>query len=270
MTALIIRLLTVLNTEPLDSTMYHIAEVLLQDYSKIQKSSIDEMAKQASVSKSTLSKFARDLGFDSYIHLKDSSNFTENRHNNYYNHLIKINNSMKNANYQNYFSSIHEAINALENNLDIRAVQRLAHNLDQYKKVGILGLFFSESAAVDFQYKLAFTGKFVHTFQDDLKQNEFIQNADDDTLLIIISHSGDFLRYNQLYPTKPKKNMFKETKARIFAITSDTEIFKLPYVKDAIIYPETSGLQSHLFQYPALIDLIVSQYLLLSQNNRDK
>ena len=63
--------------------------------------------------------------------------------------------------------------------------------------------------------------------------------------------------------------MFTDTKAHIFAITSDTDILKLPYVKDAIIYPATSGLQSHLFQYPALIDLIVSQYLSISKQNRE-
>jgi|SRR5699024_3811098 len=269
MTALIIRLLTILNTEPIDSTMYHIAEVLLQNYSEIQENSIGEMAKLANVSKSTLSKFARELGFDNYIHLKDSSNFIENRENNYYTHLEKINKTMKTNNYKDYFKSIREAADALENNLDFNAVQRLAFDLNRYSKVGILGLFFSESAAVDFQYKLAFAGKFVHTFQNDLKQNEFIRNADDNTLLIIISHSGDFLRYNQLYPTKPKKNMFTDTKAHIFAITSDTDILKLPYVKDAIIYPATSGLQSHLFQYPALIDLIVSQYLSISKQNRE-
>ena len=150
MTALIIRLLTILNTEPIDSTMYHIAEVLLQNYSEIQENSIGEMAKLANVSKSTLSKFARELGFDNYIHLKDSSNFIENRENNYYTHLEKINKTMKTNNYKDYFKSIREAADALENNLDFNAVQRLAFDLNRYSKVGILGLFFSESAAVDF------------------------------------------------------------------------------------------------------------------------
>src|SRR5699024_7801974 len=143
---------------------------------------------------------ARDLGFDNYIHLKDSSNFIQFKENNYYAHLKNINETMVKDNYQDYFKSIQEATNTLEEHLDFDAVQRLALDLNNYQKVGILGLFFSESAAVDFQYKVAFTGKFVHTFQNDLKQNEFIRNADEDTLLIIISHSGDFLRYNQLYP----------------------------------------------------------------------
>ncbi len=67
---LIIRLLTVLNNETTSSTYYHIAQTLLNNYSIIDKSSISDIATLCTVSKSTISKFARSIGFEDYYELK--------------------------------------------------------------------------------------------------------------------------------------------------------------------------------------------------------
>lgn len=263
---LIIRLLTILNTEPEDSTYFNIAEVLLQNYHKIQFNSIDNMASMANISKSTMSKFTRDLGFDDYLHLKDSSNFSELKDKTYYNYTEVISEKIKDGDYTEFFQSFHSILSSLEENIDHDAIKRLADKLVEYKKVGIFGLLFSESTATDFQYKLAFHEKFVYTFQNDLKQNNFILNADEKTLLIIISNSGDFLRYDQMQSYLPKKSIFSDTKAYVFAITSDKNILDLPHVDDAIIYPKGTGMQDHTYIYPVLIDLIVSQYRIAKQN----
>ncbi len=68
---LIIRLLTVLNNETTSSTYYHIAQTLLNNYSIIDKSSISDIATLCTVSKSTISKFARSIGFEDYYELLD-------------------------------------------------------------------------------------------------------------------------------------------------------------------------------------------------------
>ena len=79
MELLIIRLLTLLNSETADSTTFHIATVMLEHYQQIANLSIAEMASLANVSKSTLSKFSRKLGFDDYHDLKDNALFAEKR-----------------------------------------------------------------------------------------------------------------------------------------------------------------------------------------------
>jgi len=87
---LIMRLLVAINTYPLDSTYHHVATVFIQNYSLIKENSIDEMANLASVAKSTLTKFAKEIGFDNYKHLKDNADFIENRYDNKYNYLTNI------------------------------------------------------------------------------------------------------------------------------------------------------------------------------------
>lgn len=75
---LIIRLITFLNSQSPDSTYYHVAVTMLENYSRIHLISIEEIAKLCHVSKSTISKFTRQLGFDDYLDLKDNAAFVEN------------------------------------------------------------------------------------------------------------------------------------------------------------------------------------------------
>lgn len=260
MGSLIIRLLTIINTEDIHSTNHHIAKTFLKYYDQIKTNSIDEMARLVNVSKSTLSKFAREIGFDSYIHLKDEAKFSENKYQNKYNYLSNIESYMTSNDYEDYFDMIKEDIVCLKDNVDLSAIDRLVEDLMRYKEVAIFGLLFSESAAIDLQYKLAYNHKFTTTYQDDLKQEEYIRNADEDTLLIILTNSGNFLREQQTSPGKPPKRYFEHTKAKNFTITSDKNILNLDYVKDALIYFESSGLQTHYILYQILFDLIVTRY----------
>lgn len=260
MNLLIIRLLTLLNTEKSDSTFFHIASVLIQHYSVISKLSISEMASIATVSKSTLSKFARKIGFDDYFDLKESAPFIENRYNNKLNYLTNILNVLEQEQLDTYFDAIESDITMLKEQIDLTAIDHLAKDLIHYDKVGAFGLLFSESAALDFQYKLAYNGKFIFTFQDDLKQEEFIKNSDEQTLLIIFTNSGNYLRQQQLRVGLPTKNLFKKTKAKIIAITSDPSLSSLNYVDNIILFPHKTSIQTHAFLYQIIMDLIVSRY----------
>lgn len=218
------------------------------------------MASLANVSKSTLSKFARKIGFDDYYDLKDSAHFIENRYNNNLNYVTNILNVLENNEVDSYFDAIQSDIQTIKNEIDKEAIDSLAKDLINYRKIGAFGLLFSESAALDFQYKLAYNGKFIVTFQDDLKQEEFIRNADKDTLLIIFTNSGNFIRQQQLRPGTPKKNIFKHTKAKLIAITSDRSIKDLHYVDDVILFPHNTNIQTHAFLYQIVMDLVVAKF----------
>lgn len=252
---LIVRLLTLLNTKSLSSTFGHIALVLIQNYSQIYQLSISDMANLANVSKSTMSKFARKIGFDDYYDLKDNAPFVEDRFNNRLNYLTNIIDVLEKGDLDLYFQAIHSDIRKLQASID-----RFAQQLVFYKKVAAFGLLFSESAALDFQYKLAYNGKFIYTCQNDYQQEQFIRQADKDTLIIVFTNSGDFVRQNQLVPSWPRKNSFAHSKAKIMAITSDTNLVRLDYINDAIVFPHQTDIQTHAFLYQIIMDLIVARY----------
>ncbi|MDT2695802.1 MurR/RpiR family transcriptional regulator [Enterococcus gallinarum] len=257
---LIIRLLTVLNNETTSSTYYHIAQTLLNNYSIIDKSSISDIATLCTVSKSTISKFARSIGFEDYYELKKSSTFAENKYHFDLNYISNIINPIEKNGYDDYLDAIIKDISAFKQQSNMRSIDALAKCLTTYNKVGAFGLLFSESAAIDFQYKLAYAGKFIITYQSDLKQIEFIEQADEETLLIIFSNSGGFLQRQQLRDDIPYRNVFENTKAKIFVITANEEVRNYRFVHDVILFPHETIFQTHSFIYQIIMDIIVSKY----------
>lgn len=260
MELLIIRLLTMLNSDPANTTYFHIGRVLIDHYSEISSSSISEMAAIANVSKSTMSKFARFLGFDDYRDLKDSAEFAEKRRqyaNSYANNIMRV---LDQNGHDQYFDAIINDIKALKQGVDIASIDQVALALNHFKRVAAFGLMFSESAAIDLQYKLAYSNKFIYTTQDDRKQTDYIRQADEEDLIIIFTNSGNFLRQKQLLPGEPTRTVFEHTKARIVAITSNPQVAALPFVKNAILFPHLTNIQTHAFSYQIITDLIVMRY----------
>lgn len=260
MNLLIVRLITFLNGQTIETTNYHIAVTMLDHYNSIWSMSIGEIAKLCDVSKSTVSKFARTLGFDDYIDLKDNAIFIENRFNNPLNYVSNIITSIENEGYSEYFDSIIKDIDYFKTHLDLSTFDRVAKAIYTHEKVMAFGLIFSESAAIDLQYKLAYNGKFIHTFQDDLVQEGFLKSATEDTLILIFTNSGNYLTKQQIRAGTPKKSFFSQTKAKIIAITSNPKVLDLPFVEDAIIFPHQTSYQTHTFMYHIVTDLIVSRY----------
>lgn len=257
---LIIRLLSIINTANIDSLTYHIANALLENYDLIPEISIGEIAKKINVSKSSISKFARQIGFDDYSDLKDNAGFVENRYGNRLNYLTNINEKLEKNQFEEYFEAINQDVMSLKESINLDAIERFAQYLVKYKKVGAFGLLFSETAAIDFQFKLAYTGKFIRSFQTDLNQQKFIKEADEETLIIVFTNSGNFLRNDQLRIGTPTKKLFRQSKGKIIAISADINVKQLDFVDDAIIFSNSSEFQTHQFMFQIIMDLIVSKY----------
>lgn len=128
------RLLTLLNSSPPDSTFFHIAMVMITDYSAIKNLSIADMAARCNVSKSTLSKFTRELGFDDYHDLKDSAVPAEKRTVFQLSYVQNIMSVLEQNDYDSYFSAIIQDISMLQKIVDTKAIDRFAKALVQYKK----------------------------------------------------------------------------------------------------------------------------------------
>lgn len=211
---LIVRLLATLNAEKIDSTNYHIALILLTNYDLISNMSIGEIANLCSVSKSTISKFARSLGFDDYFDLKDSSHFVENRFNNDKNFNDNVLGFINTHGIEAYKYAIQNDITEFLGKIYTSHTIRLANDIQSHKIVGAFGLLFSELGAIDLQYKLAYSNKYLVTFQDDKKQEKFICEADEDTLIILYSNSGTFIDKQQIVLGQPKKTILKRQKQK--------------------------------------------------------
>lgn len=263
---LIIRLLSIINTANMDSLSYHIANSLLENYDLVSEVSIGDIAKKINVSKSSMSKFARQIGFDDYSDLKDNAGFVENRYGNQLNYLTNIHEKLEKNQFEKYFEAINQDVTSLKETIDLKAIERFAKYLVDFQKIGAFGLLFSETAALDFQFKLAYKGKFIRSFLTDLNQQEFIKEADEETLIIVFTNSGNFLRNEQLRVGTPTKKLFRQSHGKVIAISADENVRNLEFVEDAIIFPNSSDFQTHQFMFQIIMDLIISKYGQLVKN----
>lgn len=257
---LIHRLLTLLNTEDPNSTNYHIAMTLLQNYDSISTLSIGSIAELCSVSKSTISKFARSIGFDDYFALKDTAPFKENRFQFNLNYLTNILTPIEKEGTDPYFEAIIKDIHFYQKSIDLETIDRLANDLLKYEHIAAFGLLFSESAAIDFQYKLAYNKKFIFTCLSDTEQEKFIENATEDTLIIIFSNSGNYIKQNQLKEGNFQKRVFQKTKAKVVLITSNEKMKENQDIDYCILFHHETSAQTHYFMYQIVSDMIVHRY----------
>ncbi len=260
------RLLIILNEEHSDSTYYHIAITMLKHIEELSVLAINEIADLCAVSKSTISKFIRFLGYEDYWDFRYAATFRENKYSNTSNYITNVMGYMESHTMDEYVNTIKCDIEETYRNLDWNAVDRLVHDLIRYDKVAAFGLMFSETAAIDLQTKLAYNKKFIVTNINDLKQDDYIRNAGEDTLIIIFSESGKYIERYLTIDDFICKNEFEVTKAKVVLITSEEEMIHDPRVDDCILFRKTEILCTHRIIYRVLTDIIAFKYRELSKN----
>ena len=114
-------------------------------------------------------------------------------------------------------------------------------------------------AAWDLQAKLSYNGKFIITNLDDIKQDTFIKKSKDDTLIIIYSNSGLYLKKYMLDEFQLKKN-FSNIKSKVVLITSNLEMVNDPLVDVCVTFKHTTSIQTHSIIYQLINDLITLKY----------
>lgn len=143
-------------------------------------------------------------------------------------------------------------------------VKELARYLVSYKKVASFGLLFSELGAMDLQSKLAYNGKFIITNLNDVKQDDYINNAGEDALIIIYSNSGSYIQQYMLSEFQPQKD-YSKIKAKFVLITANPKMENHPDVDLCISFTHNSTVQTHSIIYPLIKDIIIMEYRKLTR-----
>ncbi|MEY8353483.1 MurR/RpiR family transcriptional regulator [Lachnospiraceae bacterium 54-53] len=258
------RLLIVLNDSDLKSTDYHIAFTLLSNFYLISEMTIKEVADLCSVSKSTISKFIRKLNFEDYAEFKAAAPFVENRSGFKLNYNRNIAEFIEENGLVSYIDIILKDVSSCKHSIDMEKIKELAGYLAEYRKVASFGLLFSELGAMDLQTKLAYNGKFIITNLNDVKQDEYINSAGDDTLIIIYSNSGSYIQRYMLSEFQTKKD-YSKLKAKIVLITGNTRMENHPDVDLCISFTHKSMVQTHSIIYPLINDMIIMEYRKLTR-----
>lgn len=256
---LLSRLLIILNDKDPDSTDYFIALTLLMNFKMLSDMTINEVAKKCYVSKSKISKFIRTINFEDYSDFKAAAAASKTRKGYELNYNKNIMEYVEKNSIKSYTEILHKDIDECINNIDIDKIDELVKYLVEYDKVAAFGLLFSEMAALDLQAKLSYNGKFIITNLDDVKQDRFIKRSKEDTLVIIYSNSGLYIKKYMLDEFQLNKN-FSNLKSKIVLITSNKEMINDPLIDLCITFNHTSDVQTHSVAYQLINDFITLRY----------
>lgn len=192
----------ILDTASEDSTEYRIAEFLLKNCYRRKQITIQEAAENCYVSKATVSRFCRQIGYDDFSELNEALLQAYERSDHYKFEEYWKKGSVKDG----YFTDLIACIEEARRNIADEQVRHLAELIGRYPRIGILGKLQSNSAATDFQHDLMASHKAATAPVLPSLQREFIENSSDDTLLIIVSCSGTYLRGFMHRDVLKKKN----------------------------------------------------------------
>lgn len=262
------RLLILLNESSSDSTFYHIALTMLQNMELLHSLAINEVADLCSVSKSTISKFIRALGYEDYAEFREAARLEENKYHVSYNFSVDVIGYLESHSVQEYTQEIAKDIRLTAQQLDWDAVDRLVDDLIHYKKVFALGMMFSSTAAINLQIKLGRCGKFIVAPRNDIQQMDNVARADEDTLLIVFSESGQYLNRYDAIEDFYDKGIFNTTKAKTVLITSDEKMAHDPRVAYSILFHRGGNVHTHRTTFPFVTDMIAWRYYEKSHKNR--
>ncbi len=236
-----------------------VADVILASPQTTIHSSIATLAKAADVSEPTVNRFCRRLetkGFPDFkLHLAQSlANGTP-----YLNRHVESDDGPE-AYTSKIFESTMASLDTAKQTLDISAVNRAVDLLTQAHKISFFGLGASASVAHDAQNKFFRFAVPVVCFDDVLMQHMACINADENDVVVIISHTG---RTKSLVEIA---NIARTNNATVIGIThSDSPLANACSVVLSMEVPEDTDLYMPMASRIAqlvLIDILATGFTL--------
>ncbi|TLG75396.1 MurR/RpiR family transcriptional regulator [Culicoidibacter larvae] len=160
----------------------YLAEAIIARPEVLQAQSIDQLAHELNTSKSSISRFARKLGYSGFIELKHTISSSEKHQKNHHNNLI--------AQYSLLIGDYTKLLNQFIANCnfdDILAIAKLMHTS---QRVLIFGLGNSGSVAADFASRLKYSGLAVATISESHGIRIEARHSRPNDLMICFSRSG--------------------------------------------------------------------------------
>lgn len=205
--SLITNLLSYINYGKANDVNYDIARIVLRNYHDIPKMSINDLADCCFVSASSITRFIKELGFDSFKEFKKQIIDTVNINADYSKDLSFAKKDDLQPILETYTNRIKENIDFTFRNIDYSQIERICELIYNSEEVVILGLEFATMLGLHFQKKMASINKFVRIGVTEEKQQEIVETIQEGTVVLILSIEGSyFYRNNKLIVKLEEKN----------------------------------------------------------------
>lgn len=185
-------LLGVINTTSYHSINHQIATYVLENLERFDYLTEPELARACSVSKSSVNRFCKELGYESFARFQaDVLRFRRRNHYKYELGPEDVRDPDRTLT-ENYCASVARSAGLLARNVDDAVLEELARDLDRYEDVVVVGEMQSGDVACSFQHNLFEAGRVVTANVYNKEQRELLERLSPGTLVIVFSLFGHF------------------------------------------------------------------------------
>jgi len=232
-----------------------IASGILENYNLIPKLTIYELADLCFVSASSITRFIRSIGYDSYKNFKNEVETTLKIDVDYSKKVNLATSEDLQPIFQRYTENVLENIRFTFNNLDYEQLHRICEMIYQANQIGFFGLEYANQIGFHFQNKMASLNKIIKLGVTDEKQQELAQELQEGALVFIVSLEGSyFYRHTEIFDMLARKN------CHIIAISMVTTGKFVNYCDEVILCNKTNSNTEGRITLMYMIELILMAY----------
>lgn len=192
-TQLISRMQVLINSTVGDDTNKNIASYLLKNLYHLDKLTISDLAANTYTSTASISRFAREIGCDSFNDLKLRFQGNKNIDDSFHQNLEKMD-FKSDKPFKPYVENIVNSLQDMERSLNLKDIDELAQEIYNNDNVYFYGSSLPGLLAQNAQMNLILAGKYIHTHDSSILQAEAAMKCPKDSLAIIFSMNGRFMR----------------------------------------------------------------------------
>ncbi len=243
-----VALLTSLAVERQGSTNGHIARYLLTHEDELDDLTVKGLASACSVGTGSISRFCREVGFESFGALKQS--ILDSRRS--FQLVSDAPTFRERA--DDHALQLSTGLARVAGTIDERMLTALVDDLCSHERVSTYGLLKAQAAAVDLQVDLLMLGKVVDTCTSYAEQLDRIASARRDELVIIFSYTGSYFDEHDL-----SDRLRRIDRPCIWMVCGSRR--PLPsYVAGCLAFESDGSQLGHPFQLELAAGLIAQEY----------
>lgn len=259
MNRLFIRLWGVLQEEDKESINYQIANTLLTKASNIKHTSSSSLAKLCNVSKPSMSRFCKNLGYDDFYDFRAELNqYIPDRGLKYNieNTNIEDNSNVVTTWMETYLKKIEHNINILKNPLFLSQVEELVDDLHDFSQVILMGNMQSGNTAANLHNNLHIPKNNILAITGLNGQIKALNERKPGRLFVIFSTSGEY--YQALF--EPNEIPVQSNESKVWMVTTNPALRKVEGVNALLNCKTGSDIASSNICMELVAELIAGCY----------
>nr|WP_303068260.1 MurR/RpiR family transcriptional regulator [Catenibacterium mitsuokai] len=249
------RLLSIVNYGDGKEVNADIAKTILQNYHKIPELTIFDLADLCYVSSSSITRFVRTFGYDSYKQFKNDIDNTLTIDVDYSKRINMATAEDLKPIYQRYTENVIENIQFTFDHIDYRQLNRVCEMMYQAKEIALFGLEYANYVGIHFQNKMASLNRLIQLGVSDEKQLELAKRLAPHSLVFIISLEGSFF-----YRNTEIVDILTEKECKIVAISMLTSGKFIGSCDEVILCNKTNSNTEGRITLMYTIELIIIYY----------